>query len=113
MQEAIESSDDLPPEAHAILRSLWQHLSSCEAQLAKFDKEIQKRACEDLEARRLTSVPGIDPVAAAAIAALAPDPCHLQEGIVTLQHGLACHHSNDPPEESNGSGEYPRWANGH
>lgn len=87
MQEAIESSDDLPPEAHAILRSLWQHLSSCEAQLAKFDKEIQKRACEDLEARRLTSVPGIDPVAAAAIAALAPDPCHLQEGIVTCSMG--------------------------
>jgi transposase len=74
MQEAIESSNDLPLAAQAILSSLLQHLSSCEAQLANLDMEIQKRAREDLEARRLTSVPGIGPVTAAAIAALAPDP---------------------------------------
>lgn len=80
MQDAIESSDDLPPAAQAILRSLWQHLSSCEAQLADFDKEIQKRAREDHEARRLTSVPGIGPVTAAAIAALAPDPATFRRG---------------------------------
>jgi len=80
MQEVIESDDDLPPAAQGILRSLWQHLLSCDAQLAQFDKEIQKRARDDLDARRLTSVPGIGPVTAAAIAALAPDPATFRKG---------------------------------
>lgn len=43
MLEIIENDDDLPPAARGILRSLWQHLSSFEAQLVEFDKEIQKR----------------------------------------------------------------------
>ncbi|WP_426289812.1 IS110 family transposase (plasmid) [Ensifer adhaerens] len=80
MQDAIDSHDDLPPAARCILMSLWQHLSSCEAQLAEFDKEIQKRSRDDLEARRLTSVPGIGPVTAAAIAALAPEPSTFRKG---------------------------------
>lgn len=59
--QVIESDDDLPPAAQGILRSLWQHLSSCEAQLVEFDKEIQKRARDDLDTRRVTSVPGLAP----------------------------------------------------
>lgn len=80
MLEVIENDVDLPPAAQGILRSLWQHLSSCEVQLVEFDNEIQKRAREDLDTRRLTSVPGIGPVTAAAIAALAPDPATFREG---------------------------------
>jgi len=91
VQEAIESSADLPPAAQAILRSLWQQLSYCEAQLENFDKEIQKRAYKDLEASRLTSVPGIGPVTAAAIAGLAPNPAAFRRGrdFATSRRGLA------------------------
>src|SRR3546814_10811667 len=43
-----------------------------DGQIADLDKEIARRAREDEVARRLMTIPGIGPIAATAIAALAP-----------------------------------------
>lgn len=47
-------------------------LEQLDAQVAALDKEIARRAREDEVARRLMTIPGIGPIAATAITALAP-----------------------------------------
>ena len=47
-------------------------LEKLDGQIADLDKEIARRAREDEVARRLMTIPGIGPIAATAIAALAP-----------------------------------------
>ena len=60
------------PQALAPLRSLATTLAALEQQIATLDAEIAARAKQDDVARRLMSVPGIGPVIATAITALAP-----------------------------------------
>jgi transposase len=52
----------------------------CGRPLAALDAEIATRAKQDEVARRLMSVPGIGPVIATAIAALAPPPENFSKG---------------------------------
>jgi transposase len=47
-------------------------LAGLNGKIADLDKEIARRAREDEVSRRLMTVPGIGPIAATAIAALAP-----------------------------------------
>ena len=47
-------------------------LAELDRQIAELDKEIARRAREDEVARRLMTIPGIGPITATAIAALAP-----------------------------------------
>ncbi len=72
----IEIIDDpaceLPEEARLILRVAIAHLKDLDEKIALLDVEIAKRAKEDQVARRLTTIPGIGPITATAIAALAP-----------------------------------------
>ncbi len=62
----------LPEEARAMLGVLIASLRDLTEKIASLDLEITKRAKEDLVARRLTTIPGIGPITATAIAALAP-----------------------------------------
>lgn len=63
---------DLPQEARSILCVLITSLEDLGEKIALLDREITKRAREDQVARRLMSIPGIGPITATAIAALAP-----------------------------------------
>ena len=56
----------------AILGVLIEALHSLDEKIAVLDVEISRRAEEDEDARRLKTIPGIGPVTAAAISALAP-----------------------------------------
>ncbi len=64
----------LPAEAIRTLKTLIAALAHMEAEIKKLDAEIARRAKENDVARRLMTVPGIGPLIATALAALAPPP---------------------------------------
>ncbi|MCA1455159.1 IS110 family transposase [Bradyrhizobium sp. BRP22] len=69
---AIENDSTIPEAARPILFLLVEQLRSLDARVAVLDREIARRAREDAEARRLMTIPGIGPITATALAALAP-----------------------------------------
>jgi transposase len=70
--EEEEMASSLPKAAQAMLRLMLDLLASLNGKIADLDKEIARRAREDEVSRRLMTVPGIGPISATAIAALAP-----------------------------------------
>ena len=64
----------LPSDAIPTLQVLITILTQLQAEIAKLDAEITRRAKESDVARRLMTVPGIGPLIATAIATLAPPP---------------------------------------
>jgi transposase len=78
----IERLDDpdLPLEARPALGALVEALRALQARIAELDREIGARAKADATARRLMTVPGIGPVAATALVALAPAASTFRRG---------------------------------
>jgi transposase len=68
----IEDPASLPAEARTPIEVLAQALGDLEAKLVRLDAEIAERARSNEEARRLMTIPGIGPVTATALVALAP-----------------------------------------
>jgi transposase len=64
----------LPEAARPVIAVLVGTLLSLDDKIAVLDDEIARRAEEDDDVRRLKTIPGIGPVTAAAITALAPAP---------------------------------------
>ena len=62
----------LPEPARPMFKLMVDMLAELDRQIAILDREIARRAKEDEAARRLMTIPGIGPVAATAILALAP-----------------------------------------
>ncbi len=67
-----DPASGLPEAAREILVLLIEQVHSLDARVEKLDREIARRAKEDKVARRLMTIPGVGPVTATAIAALAP-----------------------------------------
>lgn len=67
-----ELGASLPPAARDMFRIMLGLLDELDVRIGQLDKEIARRAREDEVARRLMTIPGIGPIAATAIAALAP-----------------------------------------
>jgi transposase len=74
VERLIDRIDSLPDAAQPALRGLVHAMRALDEQIAGLDREIALRAKEDETARRLMTIPGVGPVTAAALAALAPDP---------------------------------------
>jgi len=74
VQRLEDPAEDLPEAARTTLKVLVQMLRTLGEQVAVLDVEIARRAKEDPVARRLMTIPGIGPVTASAIVALAPAP---------------------------------------
>jgi transposase len=71
----VEDPDEPIPEiARPVLQMLIKTLHRLDEQIAGLDQEVAQRAKENEVARRLMSVPGVGPVTAVALAALAPPP---------------------------------------
>ena len=70
--EEEEMASSLPKAAHAMFRLMLDLLTDLNGKVADLDREIARRAREDEVSRRLMTVPGIGPISATAIAALAP-----------------------------------------
>ena len=70
---AIEDDrSGIPEMARPILRLLVEQLRSLDERVALLDRELARRAKEDADAKRLMTIPGIGPITATALAALAP-----------------------------------------
>ncbi|MEY9155663.1 IS110 family transposase [Bradyrhizobium japonicum] len=69
-EDAMASS--LPEAARPMLRVMLDLLAELNGKIADLDQEIARRAREDEVSRRLMTIPGIGPISATAIAALAP-----------------------------------------
>jgi transposase len=67
-----EIGASLPPAARDMFRVMLGLLDELDVRISALDKEIARRAREDEVARRLMTIPGIGPIAATAIVALAP-----------------------------------------
>jgi transposase len=67
-----EMARSLPEAARAMFRLMMDLLTGLDGKIADLDKEIARRAREDEVSRRLMTVPGVGPISATAIAALAP-----------------------------------------
>ncbi len=95
-----DPESDLPADAIPTLKALIMALMHLEAEIAKFDAEIARRAKENDVARRLMTVPGIGPLIATAIAVLAPPPETFRKardfaawlGLVPRQHSTGGKH---------------------
>jgi transposase len=70
--EEEEMASSLPETALAMFRLMIDLLAGLNGKIADLDKEIARRAREDEVSRRRMTVPGIGPISATAIAALAP-----------------------------------------
>lgn len=71
---------ELPEDARPILRILIASLKDLDEKISLLDTEIGRRAKEDPVALRLTSIPGVGPITATAIAALAPPAATFKRG---------------------------------
>jgi transposase len=67
-----DASSGLPDEARATLQVLIETKTRLDDQIVKLDAEIRRRAKENEVARRLMTIPGIGPLIATALVALAP-----------------------------------------
>jgi transposase len=70
--EIEDPESELPEAARASLTSLVDLLPQLDEQIARLDREIARRSKEDATARRLMTIPGVGPITAAALVALAP-----------------------------------------
>jgi transposase len=71
---------ELPDEARAVLEVLAQMLQQAEEKIAVLDVEIARRARANPLIKRLMTIPGVGPIAATALAALAPSPETFRRG---------------------------------
>jgi len=72
IEQVEDPATDLPEAARIVLRVLIASLQFLSERIDLLDREIARRAREDKEVRRLTTIPGVGPVIATALAALAP-----------------------------------------
>jgi transposase len=68
----LEASADLPETARAMIEVLVDMVSLLDERIARLDQEIRRRAREEDGPARLMTIPGIGPITATALAALAP-----------------------------------------
>ena len=78
--EIIGDPADIPAEARPVLVVIAQSLQALQAQIALLDREIAARAKADPVAQRLMTIPGVGPVIATALVALAPAASTFRRG---------------------------------
>ena len=95
--ELQNCEDKLPTPAVEMCKLLFRHISALDEQIAELDRQIRSRARQEETVRRLMSIPGIGPICATALDALAPPPETFAKGrdfaawlgLVPRQHSSA------------------------
>ncbi len=81
MMARIEAPDcPLPPSAREEFLVMIDCIRILDGRIAGLDRQIARRAKEDAVARRLMTIPGIGPITATALLALAPPPESFRKG---------------------------------
>ena len=75
-----DPSTDLPAGARPVLAVIADSLQAIQARISVLDREIAARAKADPVARRLMTIPGVGPVVATALVALAPAASTFRRG---------------------------------
>jgi transposase len=75
-----EPGEKLPIEARIMLEVLADTIAALDGRVTQLDREIARRAREDETARRLMTIPGVGPITATAMAALAPSADTFRRG---------------------------------
>jgi transposase len=75
-----DPSCPLPPRARDAFLAMIASIRALDEQIIVLDGEITQRAKEDPAARRLMTIPGIGPITATALLALAPPPESFRKG---------------------------------
>lgn len=92
-----------------MLAVIADSLQAIQARILLLDREIAIRAKADSVAKRLMTIPGIGPVVATALVALAPAASTSGED-VTSPRGWSLRPGNTPAGARNGWAGQPRWA---
>ncbi len=104
-----EIGETLPEAARPMFAMMVDMLAGLDERIASLDKEIARRAREDEVARRLMTIPGIGPITATAIAAIAPPAETFAKGRDSrLGWGLC--RSKRRPAANRSLVRSPRWA---
>jgi transposase len=74
LAELLEDEAAVPVSARPVLKLLIGMVEKLDRRIADLDREIARRAREDETAKRLMTIPGIGPITATALTALAPPP---------------------------------------
>jgi transposase len=80
LAELLKDEDAVPAAARPVLGAMLEMLAELDRRIVMLDREIARRAREDETARRLMTIPGIGPITATALAALAPPPESFAKG---------------------------------
>jgi transposase len=80
VEQVGDPESDLPEAARIVLLMIVETLRSLEEKIKQLDREIVRRTREDKDARRLTTIPGIGPITATALVALAPNATTFKKG---------------------------------
>ena len=72
LRALVSDRSAVPEGVRSVCMVLLDTLATLDRQIALLDKEIVRRSREDAVARRLMTIPGIGPITATAITALAP-----------------------------------------
>jgi transposase len=75
-----DPSCDLPASARSVFLVMIDSIKQQDQRIRELDREIAARAREDVDARRLMTIPGIGPITATALLALAPSPQTFRNG---------------------------------
>lgn len=75
-----DPSSELPAEARPVLAVIADSLQTVQSNISSLDREIAARAKVDPVAKRLMTIPGVGPVIATAVVALAPDASTFRRG---------------------------------
>jgi transposase len=80
MARVEDPSCDLPQSARSVFLMMIGIIRDHDKRIRELDREITKRAREDADARRLMTIPGIGPITATALLALAPPANSFRNG---------------------------------
>jgi transposase len=80
MAKIEDPSCPLPPSARDVFLLMVDSIRDQDKRIRALDREITSRARDDADARRLMTIPGIGPITATAMLALAPPPESFRNG---------------------------------
>ncbi|MBO9102435.1 transposase (plasmid) [Rhizobium sp. K1/93] len=107
--EQITTNSDLPEVARVLCKGLLEQVVFLSEQIAVLEKELRTRARQDELASRLMTIPGVGPICATAIEALAPAAETFSRGRDFAAWIGLCRLNKTPPAARTVSAKFPRW----
>lgn len=69
-----DADNELPPLARKMISDIWHRIRETHEQILEYDRELKKLSRNNLQAKRLTTIPGVGDQTATAVIASMPSP---------------------------------------